>query len=179
MTQILQLSVAKRQQPIRGKSRGTLQPVVADPKKTAREEFARLFNAELDRVAIPDGRARISAVFKGLHINRKKLVSREQVRKWIRGIDIPDAANLRLVCERLKLDWTRLQPGSEPETPDPLFTDLKTAWEALGTDTARRELIRYARYLGATEGVSITARPEGTDSDSEAARAPLQRHRRA
>jgi hypothetical protein len=179
MSEILQLSVAVRQQPMRGLGRGTLQPVVANDKGAARQRFSRLFNAELDRVGIPTDRARISAVYKGLHHNRKKLVSREQVRKWIRGIDIPDAANLRLVCERLKLDWTRLQPGSEPETPDPLFIDLKTAWEALRTDTARMELIRYARYLGATDGASIQARPEGTDSDSEAERASLQRHRRA
>lgn len=161
---------------MRGGAWSTLQLVVAKDKEAARKSFALLLNAELDRVQVPGGRARISAVYKGLHKDRKKLVSREQVRKWLRGIDIPDQANLRMACERLNLDWTRLQTGAAKGAASGLFLELQAAWNALETDRTREELIKFARYLG-TKDEHATALTEGSESESE--RASLQRHRRA
>lgn len=168
---------------MRGRPLAMLQPVVARTKETdkeaARKAFAKQFNAELDRIGIPAGRARVSKVFVLLHKDRKKLVSREQVRKWVRGVDIPDQANLRIACERLQLDWARLQTGAEADGHSGLFLELQAAWGALDADSTRRELIRYAHYLGAKDGATTPARAEGTDSDhSEADRAALQRVRR-
>lgn len=176
MSQILQLSVAKRQQPIRGIGRDRLQPVVASHKDAARKAFGQLLNAELDRIDVPKERGRVSSIYKALKEKGKPLVSREQVRKWVRGIDIPDQANLRIVCDRLKLDWTRLQTGASIKGPSPLFLDLKAVWDDMD-ESQRISLVRYAKYL--RDGADNNkARPEGMDA-SEGERASLQRHRRA
>jgi hypothetical protein len=177
MGRIMQLSVAKGQQPIRGTGCINLQPVVASSKDTSREEFGRLFNSELDRIGAPAERARIGWVFKTLRDkNRgKKLVSREQVRKWIKGIDFPDRANLWTVCRFLELDWTRLQPGIEPPSHSPLYVELQAVWDDLREDQ-QYSLLNYAKYIR-DEANNNKARPEGSDSEGE--RASLQRHRRA
>lgn len=170
----MQLSVAKRQQPIRGITRGSLQPVVASHKEAARLAFGRLLNQELDRIDAPKDRGRVSWIYKTLKDKGRPLVSREQVRKWIRGIDIPDQANLRIVCDRLKLDWTRLQTGAIVAGPSPLFLELKAVWDDLD-ESQRINVIRYAKYI--REEADVAARPEGSESEGE--RASLQRHRRA
>lgn len=162
---------------MRGSRRASLQLVVGNEKEAARKAFAKKFNAELDRVEIPPDRARVSAVHKRLKKDQKPLVSREQVRKWVRGIDIPDTANLRIVVERLKLDWIRLQPGASHGAATDLFLKLKAAWDALESDQARQQLIDYAHFLGSKDGTATKARPEGSESEGE--RASLQRHRRA
>lgn len=174
----MQLSVAQRQQPIRGIGCPTLQPVVAHSKEAARKAFADRFNAELDRVQVPDGRQRIGWIYKTLRNKGQPLVSREQVRKWVRGKDIPDQANLLIVCEQLKIDWVRLQGGDQPDPPTPLFMELQDAWEALDSEHQRQELIRFAKYLAQQdERRPAKARPEGSESEGE--RASLQRRRRA
>jgi hypothetical protein len=176
MSRIMQLSVAKGQQPIRGIKRGSLQPVVASHKEAARKTFGRLLNAELDRIDAPRERGRVSWIYKSLKDKGRPLVSREQVRKWVRGIDIPDQANLRIVCDRLKLDWTRLQTGVVVAGPSPLFLELKAVWDDL-SESERQNLVRYAKYIREEADVSTKARPEGPESEGE--RASLHRHRRA
>ena len=172
----MQLSVAIGQQPIRGNGSHKLQPVVATTKEAAKHAFAELLNAELTRVGIPDGRARIGAIHKALRVRGKSLVSREQVRKWVRGIDIPDQANLRAVCTLLKLDWARLQTGT-PTLASPQFLELQALWDVMD-DVQRASLLNFARFTR-DEAHLIKARPEGKDSDhSEDERASLQRVRR-
>lgn len=153
--------------------------MVADPKDVARKAFGVRFNAELDRIGIPAGRPRVSAVFRALKKDQKPLVSREQVRKWVRGVDIPDQANLELVVERLRIDWTRLQAGAAKRPTSPLLPRLMAAWNALQSDDARQQAVVYLEYLGAKDGTATKARPEGIDDDSEGDRAELQRHRSA
>lgn len=161
---------------MRGNASVTLQLVVAKDKQAAREAFASQLNDELDRIGVPPGRPRISDVHRRLRKDGKSLVSREQVRKWVRGKDIPDQANLRIVVERLNLEWTRLQPGAAAPEASHLYLRLQAAWEALTNDTARQALIDYALYLGAKDGAATKARPEGSVSEGE--RASLQRSRR-
>lgn len=177
---ILQLSVAERQQPMRGTGSRNLQPVVASTdtvKQLARRAFANRLNLELDRIGVPDGRQRIGWLHRTLKNKGKPLVSREQVRKWVRGVDIPDQANLAIIVEQLKLDWGRLQTGDQPDPADELRLELQAAWEALDSDRKRLELIRYANYLAQPEEPKSTvARPEGSESEGE--RASLQRVRR-
>lgn len=152
--------------------------MVAAVKDVARKAFAELLNAELDRVGVPKDRARIGWVHKNVKYKGAPLVSREQVRKWIRGIDIPDQTNLRIVCEQLKLDWARLQTGGPPAPVSPTFLELQQTWETLD-DAKQDALLEYARFIKAKKEVDAraTARPEGESSEGN--RAALQRRGRA
>lgn len=132
---------------MRSDSCPTLQLMVAPAKEKARQLFGKLFNAELDRVEFPGGRQRIGAVFEALKEKGVPLVSREQVRKYVRGKDMPDQANLQLIVKRLKLDWARLaSAGSAATTQDPMLLELEEVWRELPTDTDRVEVIKFARF---------------------------------
>jgi hypothetical protein len=175
----MQLSVAYRQQPMRGFDACRMQLVVASLKDMARKAFADLLNAELDRVGVPQDRARIGWVHKSVKHKGKPLVSREQVRKWIRGKDIPDQTNLRIVCEQLGLDWARLQTGTVPTPMSAADAEIQAAIAAL--DEAKKyAVLQYVRFIkddDAKADARAAARPEGDDSEGD--RASLQRHRRA
>lgn len=123
--------------------------MVAGEKDAARKAFAKLLNAELERVGLGPGHGQVRDVHTALKRKGVELVSYEQVRKWIAGKDIPDQANLRLVVERLKLDWKRLQTGSEGHHTTPLFFELQVAWEALATDQDRKEVLQFVRFKAA------------------------------
>lgn len=161
---------------MRGAATLTLQPVVANAKEAARQEFAKLFNEELDRVQIPRERARVGSVHKALRDKGKPLVSREQVRKWVKGIDIPDQGNLWVVCKRLKLDWTRLQPCSDGTAATRLPVEFHAVLAALN-ENQRMEVLRYARLIRLEAENNNEARAEGNDSEVD--RAPLHRRGRA
>lgn len=124
-----------------------MQPMVATGKERAREEFARLFNEELTRIGAPAERGRIAWVYKKLKEKGKKLVTEQQVRKYVRGIDIPDQAHLRLICERLKLDWVKLAGPSKSEQKDPLQAELEALWMALTNDAERLQVIQFMRFV--------------------------------
>lgn len=152
--------------------------MVATLKDVARKAFADLLNAELDRVGVPTDRARIGWLHKNVKHKGAPLVSREQFRKWIRGKDIPDQANLRILCQQLKLDWARLQTGTTTEPMDPEILELQA--ELVTLDRDERKAVRtYVRLLKQDdkEAVDGSARTEGDSSESD--RASLQRHRRA
>lgn len=147
----------------------TLQPVVATEKEAERLAFAKLLNSELTRIGAPAGRGRVAWVYRELRKRGRAMVSQEQVRKWMRGIDIPDQANLRMMCERLGLNWTALHPGAIGQPPSPLYLELREAFDELPNDVVRREVVEFARFksvLANPPDKPDRARAEGKDSES-------------
>lgn len=125
--------------------------MVASVKIKARAEFGRLFNAELDRVEAPKARGRVAWVHKHLKENQKELVSYEQVRKYVRGKDMPEQANLWIICQRLGLDWTRLSPMVSNADADQYAQALWELWPRLDDDT-KRDLVGAARVKAKSVG---------------------------
>lgn len=122
--------------------------MVAPEKIKERQEFGRLFNLELDRIGAPAGRGRIQWVYREIQENRKALVSTQQVRKWVRGIDIPDQANLRIICKRLSLNFAALQPNVEVlnlTLSDPQILRIIEAWPKL-EEGPREEIANFAEF---------------------------------
>lgn len=127
-----------------------MQPMVATAKEQAREAFGKQFRAELTRIGIPDDRKRIKTVHKRLMSGRHELVTYEQVRKYIKGIDFPDMANLWTICHRLGLDWNSFGPGNTDgasEEIDGLLARMRAAWAAIDDDTQREHVVRTAELL--------------------------------
>lgn len=82
--------------------------MVAPEKIKERQEFGRLFNLELDRIGAPAGRGRIQWVYREIQENRKALVSTQQVRKWVRGIDIPRSGESTYYLQTAVPEFCRL-----------------------------------------------------------------------
>lgn len=120
--------------------------MVASEKLKARAEFARLFNAELDaKTNVPAKHGRVAWVHKHLKDkDHKELVTYEQVRKYIRGVDMPEQANLWIICQRLKLDWARLGPAVVESPTDHWGRIMWELWPRLDEDT-RRDFVGAAR----------------------------------
>lgn len=132
---------------MRAGSGGTLQPMVAAEKKKVRAEFGRLLNLELDRVGAPKGRGRIAWVHRNTRDKRHvPLVSPQAIAKWVNGKDIPDQANLLMLCGRLTLDFAALQQGASPGFSGPLAAEMQDIWRAL-PEGKRADVLRFARFV--------------------------------
>jgi len=91
-----------------------MQLMVASAKTAARAEFGKLLNVALDRIEeCPKARGRTQWLFRALKENHVRLVSAEQCRKYIKGVDIPDQAHLRIIAKRLHIPLSALQPAVE------------------------------------------------------------------
>ena len=142
--------------------------MVATYKNAEKLAFSKLLNAELDRIGVPNDRTRIREVWQRLKLKGVPLVSREQVRKWLKGIDIPDQTNLRLTVQRLNLVWTNLQPGAAPSPiGEPQFQELLEVWERLDAD-ARQDVVDLAIHVRDKfeKKKNTTARVEGKDAET-------------
>ena len=99
----------------------TLQPVVVLPKEQQRRRFGLLLNAALDRRGVPqDSRqeSRTTWLFEELKEGGVPLVSREAVRKWLRGIDFPDQSNEAILRQRLDIEAWELDTSRDDDAPD-------------------------------------------------------------
>lgn len=101
----LQRTVGNGKQPMRGVGRRTLQSMVAQGKVSQRREFAERLHAVLDERADEGcpprtGRGRPTWLWKRLSLRGRAFVSREQVRKYLMGSDVPDMANFLVFSDR-------------------------------------------------------------------------------
>lgn len=124
--------------------------MVVSDKKRVRAEFAEALKRVVGALkGAPKGRGMPAWVYRRLRDkDGVRLVSQEQVRKWLNGTDLPDQANLRLICERLPADITELQPAlAAARGPNGLLDmRLRRAWEALGSEDLRREVVEFAEF---------------------------------
>ncbi len=148
MAHSMQPIVAFRQQPMRGIITYKMQLMVAPEKTTARLEFGALLNAALDHIdTCPPKRGRVRWLFKALKKNQVPLVSYEQCRKYLRGKDIPDQANLRIIAERLKIGVSVLQPKEAANDPsDYELDELLRLWKDADT-RGRASIMAVARSV--------------------------------
>lgn len=120
---------------------GSMQRMVVRTKKDAREAFGVALNKFLDaRKILVRGRA--SWLYDRLKSHaRREVVSYESCRKWIKGLDIPDQANLTILCEAIGASRDDLFPGADRVTNESL--------EALVRDLEPDEQQKVIGYINA------------------------------
>lgn len=108
----LQPIVALSQQGIVANRRGTLQPMVVRTKSDAKKGFGKALNEFLDGVSeCPNGRGRTTWLRARLNKHaRSEVVTYEAVRKWLKGLEIPDQSNLVILMDAIKATWPDLFP---------------------------------------------------------------------
>ena len=152
---------------MRGWVPATLLGVVQADKKRQREVFGQLLNAALERRGVPE-RGRTTWLFEKLKKRGARLVSREACRKWIRGLDFPDQANLRELCERAEIAMSELDFARSAARPvgksgartDRELNELIALWSAL--QPAQRESI-----IGVARQFADRSAPETADADAK------------
>lgn len=132
----VQLTIANGKQPMRGVGRRTLQSMVAQGKVSQRREFAERLHAVLDERADEGcpprtGRGRPTWLWKRLSLRGRAFVSREQVRKYLMGSDVPDMANFLVFSDRLGVSPMRLLPGTGEQDESAELEQLARLWRTL------------------------------------------------
>lgn len=143
MRAYIQPIVADGQQLIRVRPSRTVQLMVALTKEQAREGFAKRFNEALNETPeVPKDRGRIAWVAK------RYRVTGEAARKWVRGEDIPDRANLANISRDLGVnsEWLFAGLGNKrPIVVDALRVELDEVWASLEPND-RTEVLNFARF---------------------------------
>lgn len=130
----LQPIVAFRQQPLVAFAVVKLQHMVVDAKKRERVAFGKRLSARLAELDIAP-RKQINYIFESWP--RSTRPTREAIRKWLRGVNIPDQANLAILAGILEtVSATLTSPAMDEvdahtNTADTPFAILKQIWETL------------------------------------------------
>lgn len=153
----VQLTVANGKQPMRGMGRRTLQPMVAQGKVSQRREFTERLHAVLDEFGDQGcpprtGRGRPTWLWRRLSIRGRAFVSREQVRKYLSGTDVPDMANFLTFSDRLGVSPMRLLPGAGESDHGAELEQLARLWRTLDKE-GRAQVLSVAALAARAAGV--------------------------
>lgn len=170
MSRNLQPIVALRQQPMRVSGSDTLQPMVVQAKRVirtkddVRKEFGARLTEHLERNGIPR-RRQISYLYERLSVKGVPGVSKETCRKWTRGLELPDEANLDLLASRIGADPYVLRHGEHPipSSHDDETHELFDLWKKI-PDEQRSHVIQIMRNAAIASSTTTT----GKRADSRA-----------
>lgn len=113
------------------------------------------------------GRGRTTWLWRRLSLRGRAFVSREQVRKYLSGTDVPDMANFLTLCDRLGVSPMRLLPGAGEADDNAELEQLARLWRTLDKE-GRAHVLSVAALAARAAGQS--AAPQTSSKTARASR---------
>lgn len=148
MRGILQPLGVIRQQPPSVLTLGTMQLMVADAKRQARERFSEMLNSELARLEQAPARGRPAWLKRELKSRAKFDVTITSCQKWLGGKQIPRSSVLAIIVKTFGMNHQLLMAGeweAPPGIADERLSEINRIWASIPDDAGKKHVLEAAR----------------------------------
>lgn len=146
------------QQPPSVMAVGTMQLMVADAKRQARERFSAMLNAELARLAQAPLRGRSAWLKRELKARAKFDVTVTSCQKWLGGKQVPRSTVLAIIVKAFGMNHQLLMAGeweAPPGLADERLAEINRIWASIPDETGKRHVLEAARLAARQSEPSI------------------------